>query len=61
MKGEPGSKTPEKICPECGRDLTDVDIEAHTKQHYGDIEPNPRKFKDAAKRWKILMKMAEGA
>ena len=47
-----------KICPECGEDLTGRDVEAHIRTHYGEVEPDPRLYPKASKRYKILAKMA---
>ena len=49
-----------KICPECGEDLTGRDVEAHIRTHYGEVEPDPRLYPKASKRYKILAKMAGG-
>ena len=50
-----------KICPECGEDVTDIDIDAHARQHWGEKAPDPRKFKEASRRYKVLMRLKGGA
>jgi hypothetical protein len=52
LEGEP----PEDaiICPECGRDITSLDVKAHQRIHYGDTAPDPRHYKQAAARWDEL-------
>ena len=57
---EPSSAAGLKICPECGEDLTGRDVEAHIRTHYGEVEPDPRLYPKASKRYKILAKMARG-
>ena len=49
-----------KICPECGEDLAGRDVAAHIRTHYGEVEPDPRLFPEASKRFKILARMARG-
>lgn len=44
-------------CPECGRDLTDVDVLAHRDEHWGDECPDPRHYKEAARRYGLLTEM----
>ena len=61
MKGEPSITVRPKICPECGQDLTGRDIDTHARRHYGKVAPDPRKFPEAARRWKILMRLKGGA
>ena len=41
-------------CPECGIDLEGRDISVHQKMHWGPHCPDPRIFKEAARRWEIL-------
>jgi len=56
-KGNPKEPAP-KICPECGEDLSKVDVLDHRDGHWGKIQPDPRLFPDAAKRWEILTELA---
>jgi len=49
------------ICPECGEDLTGRDIDAHKITHFGLVEPDARLYKEAAKRYQQLTKMAKGS
>ena len=60
MAGEKTAKSAgPKICPECGADLSERDILAHIRTHWGEVEPDPRLYKLASKRYRALMKMAE--
>ena len=52
---------PVKLCPECGLDVSQVDIDVHARRHWGEVKPDPRKFPEAARRYKALMKLKEGA
>ena len=62
MSKQPPSLTPKpKNCPECGQDVTDVDIDVHAKIHWGEVAPDPRKFPEAARRHKALMRLKGGA
>jgi len=45
-------------CPECGIDLTDLDPIAHRNMHWGEVQPNPQQYPDAAARWRQLTDMA---
>ena len=60
-KVEPRLTSKSKICPECGMDLSNIDIDAHARRHWGEVAPSPRKFKEAARRYKALMRLKEGA
>jgi len=52
---EKGSKkSAAKICPECGADVSGIDVKAHRDGHYGVIPPNPDQFPDARKRYNAL-------
>jgi len=60
MPEKSNPKGPEpKICPECGEDITAVDILAHRDGHWGKTPPDPRLFPDAAKRFDALTALAE--
>jgi len=48
-----------KMCPECGADVTNIDIIAHRNGHYGLIPPNPDQFPEARSRYNILTAMAK--
>ena len=55
---EKPKKSAPKICPECGRDVSGVDVFAHRDGHWGSIPPNPDRFPDARKRYDALTELA---
>lgn len=52
-------KSAPKICPECGRDVSGIDIKGHRDGHWGRIPPDPRLFPEAAERYAALTEMAK--
>lgn len=48
-----------KICPECGEDISNIDVLGHRDGHWGRIPPDPRLHPEAAKRYEILTALAK--
>lgn len=47
-----------RLCPECGLDLSGVNIGAHLRGHW-DLEPHPIQHREAHRRYHLLLAWAE--
>lgn len=48
------------VCPECDRALRAEQVQGHMATHWGLIRPDPIRYPEAARRWKVLWDHAMG-